>query len=337
MTILKKLAIAVAGTLGLLLVIGLLLPRTAHVERSRVVPAAPATVYTVLNGFHVFDRWSPWAGIDPNAQTTFEGPATGVGAKMSWSGNPEVGSGSQEILEAEPSRRIRLRLTFGDFPGDFTATHLLEPEGDGTLVTWAFDADYGGSIVGRYFGLLSERMLGPDYEKGLERLAAFVGQLPAGDFAALNITSVETSADPIVFLPIRAGNSVHAVGVALGVAYGQLSGYMTVQRLKQAGAPIAILRGKRNGTTELEAAIPVDRADITPPAPIRVGQLHAGRALKAEHRGAYAGLPAAHEQMQAYLVATGLTPDGPPWEQFVSDPARTAEADLVTHIYYPVR
>ena len=119
MTILKNVAIAIALAIGLLFAGGFLLPRTAHVERSIVIDAPPAMVFTVLNGFGQFNRWSPWADIDPNAVTTYEGPAAGVGAKMSWSGNAEVGTGSQEILESVPYEAIRLRLTFGDFPGDY--------------------------------------------------------------------------------------------------------------------------------------------------------------------------------------------------------------------------
>ena len=143
MSVLKKLLLGFVVLLLVVAAIGLVLPRTAHVERSIVINARPATVFTVLNGFRQFDQWSPWAEYDPGMKLVFEGPATGVGARYRWNGNAQVGSGSQEILESTPYRQIRIKLVFGEFPGDFIAHYILAPEGEGTRLTWAFDADYG--------------------------------------------------------------------------------------------------------------------------------------------------------------------------------------------------
>lgn len=337
MNILKKLIIALAGLLVLLVGVGLLLPKTAHVERSIVVQAPAANVFTVLNGFRLFNRWSPWADIDPNAKTTFEGAETGVGAKMSWSGNGDVGTGSQEIIESTPHSSIKLRLTFGDFPGSFTATYLLAPEGTGTKVTWQFDADYGSSILGRYFGVLSDSMLGPDYEKGLARLKTFVESLPKGDFSSLNFETTTSLPNPLVLLSARSSNDANAIGVALGVAYSKLSGYVSTQGLKQTGPPVAIFYGEMKGDLVMDAGLPVDRDDLTPSKPIRVGRLYGGRVVKAVYRGAYTGLGTAREQVKAYIASAGLTQDGPLWEQYVSDPSQTPAAELQTNLYVPVK
>ena len=337
MNVIKKVVVTFAVLIGVLFAVGLVLPKTAHVERSIAINAPPVMVFTVLNGFRQFDRWSPWADIDPNAKTTIEGPEAGVGAKMSWSGNAEVGSGSQEILESTSPSHIKVRLTFGDFGGDFIATYTLTPEGQGTKVVWSFDADYGSSVVGRYFGLLSDSMLGPDYEKGLGRLKAFVESLPRADFSRLQFETTASAAEPLVLLAARSANDANAIGVALGVAYGRLSGYIAVSGLKQVAPPIAIYYGERDGALSLDAAIPVDRADAAPTQPIRAGRTFEGRVVRAVHRGDYSGLPAAREQVLAYLATAGFTQDGPMWEQYVSDPGNTPVAELITNIFVPIR
>lgn len=336
MTILKKAAIAMAATGGVVLLVSFWLPKTAHVERSIVIDAPPTTIFTVLNGFRQFERWSPWAGIDPDAKTTFEGPDFGVGAKMSWSGNDAVGTGSQEILESTPPTSIRLRLTFGDFAGTFHSRYALEPADGGTRVNWSFDADYGGSLMGRWFGLLSERMVGPDYEAGLQRLKAFVEPMPKGDFSSLRFESVEVAPQRVVLKSLRSANDPTAVGLSLGVAYGQIAGYLQVQGIAAAGPRVAIYRGLDNGTLALDAAIPVERAPENPPGALRVGQLPAGPAVRAEYRGAPAGLPGARTQLEAYLAAAGLERSGPIWEQYLGE-AGTPVAERVTHIYSPIR
>lgn len=337
MNILKNFVLTIVVLAGALYAIGLVLPQAAHVERSIVVNAPATTVFTVLNGFRQFPRWSPWADLDPNAVTTVEGPETGVGAKMSWSGNAEVGTGSQEILESTPPSSIKLRLTFGDFPGSFLASYTLTPEGAGTRVTWGFDADYGSSVPGRYFGLLSDSMLGPDYEKGLSRLKTFVEGLPRADFSGLQFETTASTAAPLVLMAARSANDTNAIGVALGVAYGRLSGFISEQGLRQVAAPIAIFYGERDGALSFDAGIPVDRTDVPVAAPIRIGSSFEGRVLKAVHRGDYAGLAAAREQVRAYLATAGLTQDGPMWEQYVSDPGTVPVSELVTHIFVPIR
>jgi effector-binding domain-containing protein len=337
MNLLKKLLLGVAVILVLCVGVGLFLPRTAHVERFIVINARPATVFTVLNGFRQFAQWSPWAEYDPHMKLVFEGPAAGVGARYSWTGNEQVGTGSQEILESTPYRFIKLKLVFGDFPGEFVSSYTLEPEGEGTRLIWAFDADYGNSVMGRYFGLLSDSMIGPDYVKGLARLKSFAETLPTADFSGLSIEPVEAKPMPIVSISARSADETYAIGVALGVAYSRLSGFINANELKQVAPPLAIYHGSKDGVLTLDAAIPVDRTDVAPAGSIHTGQTQAGSAVRAEYKGPYSGLPVANEQVRAYLVAAGFERDGAMWEQYVSDPSQTPQADLVTHIYYPVK
>lgn len=338
MKIIKIILIGLVALAGLLVAVGWFLPRTAHVERTAVLAAPPAVVFTVLNGYRQFNRWSPWGDIDPNATTRYEGPVFGVGARMSWAGNAEVGSGSQEIIESHPYEQVRQRLTFGGFEGDFVSTYTLAPEGDGTRLTWSLDADYGSSLMGRYFGLLSDRMVGPDYEKGLARLAAFVETLPEGDFAGLDLEAVDTVAEPILYMSVRSADDANAIGVAVSVALSRISGFMNAQGVQQAGPALAIHHGRQeDGTLAVDAAVPVDRSDIPVAAPLRAGQLPAGRAVRARYQGPYAGLPAVHEQVRAYLAAAGLAQDGPAWERYLGEPGTTPATELVTEVYYPVK
>jgi uncharacterized protein YndB with AHSA1/START domain len=180
MKILKGLFFSLLALVVLLFLLGLLLPKVAHVERSITTTARPETVYGLIDGFQRFNEWSPWAGLDPDTKYTYSGPATGVGARMEWaSANPDVGNGSQEVLEVEPGRRVTSKLDFG-MDNPTTSTISLLPDGTGTRITWALDTDFSGSLLGRYFGLALDRMVGPDYEKGLAQLQAVAeSTLPA--------------------------------------------------------------------------------------------------------------------------------------------------------------
>jgi hypothetical protein len=180
MKIFKGLLYAISLLLVVLLAAGLLLPNSAHVVRSVNTAASPDTVYAIVNGFARFNEWSPWADLDPKTRYSYSGPATGVGAKMAWaSEKPDVGSGSQEILAVDPGRRVTTRLVFGD-QGAATSTMDIAPAPGGSLVTWSFDTSFEGNFLGRYFGLFFDRMIGPDFEKGLSRLKALAEAAPPG-------------------------------------------------------------------------------------------------------------------------------------------------------------
>jgi hypothetical protein len=80
MRILKILGIVLLGLVLILVLGGLLLPAQVHVERSQQISASPERVFSLIDNFQEFNRWSPWAARDPKTQYHFEGPERGVGA-----------------------------------------------------------------------------------------------------------------------------------------------------------------------------------------------------------------------------------------------------------------
>ena len=113
MTALKRVIIGLVTLIVLIVVIGFLLPRQVHVERSIVINAPQAQLFEALNSFKRFNEFSPWAALDPNTQYTYEGPESGVGAKMSWvSNDPDLGSGTNEIVESRAPDLIRTKTQF---------------------------------------------------------------------------------------------------------------------------------------------------------------------------------------------------------------------------------
>ena len=177
---LKKVLIGVVGVIVALILIGFALPREAHVERSTTIKASPEQVWTYVSNFENFNKWSPWAARDPKTKYTYSEEQGVVGAKMSWvSDHPNVGSGSQEVLAVDKPNKVELALDFGQ-EGKAKASYILKKDGDGTKFTWTFDGDMGGGPIGRWFGLMMDGMLGPDYEEGLAKLKKLAEAGPAG-------------------------------------------------------------------------------------------------------------------------------------------------------------
>lgn len=156
-------------TVAVIVVAGaFVLPAQSVVTRSIEIAAPPEKVFAIVGDLRRFQEFSPWAELDPNTKYTYAGPETGVGQAMSWtSDNAGVGSGSQTITEYDPPRRVVSDLNFG--PTKAIATWDLEPSSTGTKATWGFHAKLD-SLAARWFGLMFDKWIGVDYEKGLAKL-----------------------------------------------------------------------------------------------------------------------------------------------------------------------
>ena len=147
-----------------------LLPPEARVSRATVVAASPEKIFAIAGNLRRFNEWSPWAALDPKTVLRFEGPEQGgVGQKMSWASNdPNVGKGTQTILELVPNQKMVTDVDFGEM-GKSVSTMTLLPSDGGTLVTWEFHTRLDG-VMNRWFGLMFDRLIGGDYETGLANL-----------------------------------------------------------------------------------------------------------------------------------------------------------------------
>ena len=150
-----------------------------ELERTVVIERPAEMVYSQVSNLKNFNNWSPWFTIDPETVYSYEGPESGVGAKMSWkSDHPDVGEGSQWITGAKENEEVNLTLDFG-FAGGYYSDMLLEPTDNGTRVTWVYkyqDLDLMGKLFTGLMG--AEQMVGDSYEKGLQDLKAYVEAQP---------------------------------------------------------------------------------------------------------------------------------------------------------------
>lgn len=175
---LMKVLIGIVGFIAMLAVIGLLLPRTARVERSILITRSPAAVFAVVNDQRQFTAWSPWTQLDPSATYTLSGPPVGPGAALSWSGK-DLGAGTQRIVSNLPDSRIDVVLEMEGFSGSTTSDWTFEAAPEGTRVTWAFQCELGMNPLMRWMGLFMDKLVGPDYAKGLVGLKTYIENAPA--------------------------------------------------------------------------------------------------------------------------------------------------------------
>jgi len=171
---LGKILGGIAALIVAIIALGFILPDKVTLEREIVVNAPQEEVFTLVSDFNEWNRWSPWAQIDPDAEFSVSGE--GVGHRMEWkSDHKEVGNGMQEITALDAPNKVVTRLDFGDM-GRADATISLTPVSGGTKVVWSFESNMREGVPGlmksasTYMGFFMDGMIGPSYEEGLANL-----------------------------------------------------------------------------------------------------------------------------------------------------------------------
>jgi hypothetical protein len=174
-----KILIGLAVVIGLLAAFVATRPAEFSVARSATFAAPAPAVFAQVNELKKWEAWSPWAKKDPNAKSTYAGPAAGKDASMSWAGNNDVGEGRMTIMESRPDELVRFKLEFfKPFAATNEATFAFKPEGGGTSVTWTMTGtnNFIGKAMCLFFDM--DRMVGGDFEKGLEGIKGIVEKKP---------------------------------------------------------------------------------------------------------------------------------------------------------------
>ena len=165
--------LSLAVALVTLVVVGFFLPSAYRIERSVVIDADPEAIHEYVGDLDKWTAWEPWSEEDPTIRVERSDNTTGVGAHQSWSG--ESGGGELTLTRNSVDEGIAYDLTFDD-EHESQVTMRYQADGAATRVVWTMEGDSGMNLIGRYFGLVMDSMVGPMFERGLEKLKFVVEQ-----------------------------------------------------------------------------------------------------------------------------------------------------------------
>jgi uncharacterized protein YndB with AHSA1/START domain len=168
-----KLQRLIKATLGVLIAMALLsavFPSKFGAQRSLDIAAPAERIFTLLEDPREWKRWAPWFEADPSTSISFSGASKGVGAQASWESKSE-GGGHMKLEVVQANQRLEYSVVFSSGTPALGYFELKPLPGAKTRVIWRFEGDTGWNPVARWFGLLMDKMIGPNFEKGLAKLA----------------------------------------------------------------------------------------------------------------------------------------------------------------------
>ena len=168
-TWLALVGIALAVGIAFVLVRAAMLPNDFRVSRSTTIDAPREKVFALINDMKSFNRWNPFARMDPTTKTLYRGPANGPGAAFDWEGTGQAGKGSLEIVDVNVPANVTMKLDVLK-PMEGHNNVALQANGAATAVSWTMTGPYPylNRIVGSIFNM--DKMIGGTFESGLADL-----------------------------------------------------------------------------------------------------------------------------------------------------------------------
>jgi effector-binding domain-containing protein/uncharacterized protein YndB with AHSA1/START domain len=340
MKALKILLIIVAAILAVVVLLGLTGPKEFRYERSTNIRAPQELVYKYVSSHAAMDKWSPWNEYDPNMTKALEGTDGTVGAKASWSGNDQVGVGSQTFTELVPNERVRAALVFtAPWQASNVVGFDLAASGDSTKITWSMEGE--NAFMARVMGVFMnmEAMVGKDFEKGLASVKA-LAEAEAVRLAedakwmrnGFRIQQVDRPAMRYVgkrsivkwkdMTPEYFGKCYTTIGAALGAAKQQ-----------PAGPPSAMFWAWDEVKMQADMAVVMSTAATTPIPDLTTFDIPAGKMNMIEYRGGYSGSVLAHQALEDLAKESGVE-DGMHLEEYIVGPGENPDStQWVTNIF----
>ncbi len=338
MKILKNTLFTLTAIIVLLLLISLVLPNTVKVERSIEVKAQSKQVFKLVNNLKEWNKWSPWHQLDSTAQFDFTAIYEGAGASFSWkSNNPQLGEGSLQIVESYPDTLIKALMRFRE-SGVANVTFSFIPSNDACKITWAIENNSDQIPMfyrpfSKYFFLMMDQMVGPDFEKGLGNIKKIVEATPliyVGEFEA-----EKREFTGFNYIGIRNKLKGAEISQKLGEFYSLLQNELNQQNVKTIAAPFTINYSAFGDVYDMQAAMATEQL-LNTKEPMKSSQLAPGKWLVVKYYGNYDKISPIYQKGFEYLAQNNLKPSAAPMEFYLTDPQLEADTSKwLTEVVFP--
>jgi len=336
MKALKIIGIIVLGLVALVAVLSFIAPTKMHAERSVYIKAPKEVVFADVKTFENFKKWSPWREKDTAAKVSISGTDGTVGAKMSWDGNKDMGSGEQTLTKIEENKSVETDLHFiKPFDGKATSYTYVEDSAGGTKVIWGFNSEMSRpfNVMGLFMNI--DKAIGDEYDKGLSKLKA-LAEKEAADGAGKKYTINEIMTEPKTYIGIKKNVSFDKLTPFFAESYGKLFTELPKAGIHTPGPPTGLYYtyDTKTMTTDVAAVAPITDSKKKA-GDLEIYTVRGGKTLEVDFYGDYKNLGAAHTQINQYIAEKKLKAVMPAVEEYITDPGSEKDPNKwLTKIYY---
>lgn len=252
----KKILYVIVGLIAVVVVLCLFGPSHIKVERSIEINTSAGIIREKITDLRFFQEvWSPWTEKDPAMKVSYAGNTGEEGSKLSWvSDKSDVGIGSMTYKYTHGDTVMQSLYFEGQ--GEAQIYHIVATNGKGSKVTWIMQNDVPFYLRFMMLFMNIDKMVGPDFEKGLSKLKTVVESMPA----VANYEIKEEQWADRTYIGKRAKINVENGDMSkmtafMGESWTKLKEYTTKNKLESTCAPSAIFFEWGEKETDMMAAM----------------------------------------------------------------------------------
>ena len=166
--VIKPIGIGILAATLVVVIVGLILPSQYSVQRELVINSTPERIHEFTSDLQTWPQWTPWFKDDPSLDVTLGSITKGEGAHQQWTA--KKGGGELTVTRSEPSWGVAYNMDLSGSRPESLCAMRYEVMADSTLVIFEMSGDMGWNLMGRFFNLLMDPMVGPMFDDGLTRL-----------------------------------------------------------------------------------------------------------------------------------------------------------------------
>lgn len=303
-----------------------------HISKSVDINASPEKIFTIIANFNNWTVWSPWLILEPEVQVTVSDDAK----YYEWNGK-RVGSGNMKIISEQKNQKVDYDLYFlTPWKSHAKVSFILKEKGDQTHVTWTMES----SLPWFMFWMKSqmEGYVGMDYDRGLTMLKDYIetDEVPS----KLEFNGVSDFKE-ITFVGVRNTCSMDKIEQSMKKEFEKLEEFTS----KQGDICTEFFFAQYHKwdiikmETTYTVGVGVKQLPDNLPNGFYNHTIPSTKVYTTRHIGPYKHLGNAWSAMmnlgQNKVFKQNKKID--PFEVYVSDPATTAEKELITDVCFPVR
>lgn len=315
-------------------------PNSFEVTRTRTIKAPAPVIYNNVIDFKNWEAWSPWVEREPSTVITLSEQTEGIGGAYSWTNND--GAGTMTTKAAEPYTSIQQEMQFAEFPASDVLWNFETNEEGGTNVTWTISGEnlpFKFKAYSAFTGGM-EKEIGPDFERGLEKLDSIV--LASMEVYSIKVNGI-TQHSGGFYLYNTTSCKIDELPNKMQEMLPKLSSYVMKNNISKAGSPFVNYHkwDAKNNAVMFSCCIPtVEKVITDSDSGILTGQLPPFKAVKTTLKGDYKNSKEAWKIAMAYITENNLEQfeTGPTIETYLTDPMNTPNpADYIMEIYIAVK
>ncbi|MFI1743534.1 SRPBCC family protein [Thalassobellus sediminis] len=317
-------------------------PNSFMVSRTHTIKAPVSVIYNNVIDLKNWEAWSPWVEKEPSTVVTLGEQTKGKNGTYSWT--DKDGAGTMIITEATTNKAIKQSMQFGEFPVSEIAWDFAPNTDETTTVTWRLSGEnlpFGFKAYTAFMGSMEDQV-GPDFDRGLEKLDSIV--VNSMKVYSIKIDGITEYGGGFYIYKTTSVSSLN-ISEIMAKQYGELMSYMTQNNIVANGMPFTIYNemNPANGNIIMSNAIPVmnkiNFTNLTENNDILCGYIPKTRVLKTSLKGNYSNLPEAWKTTMLHIAKDSLIQSNlKPFEIYTNDPGNFPNpANWLTEIYIPLK